>query len=198
MLEETPTQGCFCNICAHEWRGRHNRESGSQNRGSASRIPIRTREPRTTIDDLIARTGIRRDELATLRGNRRAERVRLRPPQRVVADRKGVRPTGELFDELDESRSRFAVASDPASRIPDPGSISPSSHDAAERLMADYAGTSLTIGPHPLALRRAELALRRCPARERSSARAARPARAGPLARSSRGNAREPRKDSCS
>ena len=30
----------------------------------------------------------------------------------------------------------------------------------SERLMADYAGTSLTIGPHPLALRRAELALR--------------------------------------
>ena len=26
--------------------------------------------------------------------------------------------------------------------------------------MADYAGTSLTIGPHPMALRRAELALR--------------------------------------
>jgi error-prone DNA polymerase len=30
----------------------------------------------------------------------------------------------------------------------------------AERLMADYAGTSLTIGPHPLALRRTELAMR--------------------------------------
>ena len=30
----------------------------------------------------------------------------------------------------------------------------------SERLMADYAGTSLTIGPHPMALRRAELALR--------------------------------------
>ena len=29
-----------------------------------------------------------------------------------------------------------------------------------ERLMADYAGTSLTIGPHPMALRRPELALR--------------------------------------
>ena len=29
-----------------------------------------------------------------------------------------------------------------------------------ERLLADYAGTSLTIGPHPLALRRSELALR--------------------------------------
>ena len=30
----------------------------------------------------------------------------------------------------------------------------------SERLMADYAGTSLTIGPHPLALRRMELAMR--------------------------------------
>lgn len=30
----------------------------------------------------------------------------------------------------------------------------------AERLMADYSGTSLTIGPHPLAMRRPELALR--------------------------------------
>src|SRR5207237_4239335 len=29
-----------------------------------------------------------------------------------------------------------------------------------ERLLADYAGTSLTIGPHPMSLRRAELALR--------------------------------------
>ena len=29
-----------------------------------------------------------------------------------------------------------------------------------ERLQADYAGTGLTIGPHPMALRRHELALR--------------------------------------
>lgn len=29
-----------------------------------------------------------------------------------------------------------------------------------ERLQADYAGTSLTIGPHPMALRRSEMALR--------------------------------------
>ena len=29
-----------------------------------------------------------------------------------------------------------------------------------ERLMADYSGTSLTIGPHPMALRRVEFALR--------------------------------------
>ncbi len=29
-----------------------------------------------------------------------------------------------------------------------------------ERLQADYAGTGLTIGPHPMALRRGEMALR--------------------------------------
>ncbi|MFP5379792.1 MAG: OB-fold nucleic acid binding domain-containing protein [Vicinamibacteria bacterium] len=29
-----------------------------------------------------------------------------------------------------------------------------------ERLVADYAGTSLTLGPHPLALRRHDLAVR--------------------------------------
>ena len=32
--------------------------------------------------------------------------------------------------------------------------------DADERLQADYAGMGLTIGPHPMALRRDELALR--------------------------------------
>ena len=32
--------------------------------------------------------------------------------------------------------------------------------DAGERLQADYAGMGLTIGPHPMALRRSELALR--------------------------------------
>ena len=32
--------------------------------------------------------------------------------------------------------------------------------NADDRLQADYAGTGLTIGPHPMALRRDELALR--------------------------------------
>src|SRR5204863_961717 len=31
---------------------------------------------------------------------------------------------------------------------------------AEERLVADYAGTHLTIGPHPMAMRRTELAMR--------------------------------------
>ena len=85
-----------------------------------------------------------------------------------------MRATGELFNEA-IGVSHSVISTDPASRIPDPGSIStdPASRipdpdsisplrpmTPPERLMADYAGTSLTIGPHPLALRRAELALR--------------------------------------
>jgi hypothetical protein len=47
----------------------------------------------------------------------------------------------------------------PEARVPNPESpLRPMT--PPERLMADYAGTSLTIGPHPLALRRADLALR--------------------------------------
>src|SRR4029450_3786847 len=43
---------------------------------------------------------------------------------------------------------------------PSPDSGPLKSMTASERLLADYAGMSLTIGPHPMALRRAELALR--------------------------------------
>src|SRR5919106_1116288 len=49
----------------------------------------------------------------------------------------------------------------PPPRIPHPPHASPlRPMSPSERLMADYAGTSLTIGPHPMALRRADLALR--------------------------------------
>ena len=64
------------------------------------------------------------------------------------------------------SAQRPAPGAEPGSRIPDPGSrdVSAASPLApmtpSERLLADYAGSSLTIGPHPMALRRTELALR--------------------------------------
>jgi error-prone DNA polymerase len=44
---------------------------------------------------------------------------------------------------------------------PSYGELSPlAPMTAHQRLHADYAGTSLTIGPHPMALRRGDLALR--------------------------------------
>ena len=49
----------------------------------------------------------------------------------------------------------------PSPRSPESSSSSPlAPMSPFERVVADYAGTGLTIGPHPMALRRNELALR--------------------------------------
>jgi error-prone DNA polymerase len=229
MLEATPTNGYFCNICAHQWDDAPDREQpisgGDNSKSRASREPraasreapaascaprtadrepqAASREPRApsspaspipapasrryrSLDDLIARTGVRRDELATLAEIGALNAFGFDRRTALWQIEKAVRPTGELFN--DASRASFnspdsgsriphpdaissdpgsrlphpdATSSDPASRIPDPDTISPlRPMTPPERLMADYAGTSLTIGPHPLALRRSELALR--------------------------------------
>jgi error-prone DNA polymerase len=145
LMEETATNGFFCNICAHEWV----KESDP-----GSRIP--DPGPRyATIEALIARTGVRRDELATLAEIGALNAFGYHRRSALWQIEKAVRPTGQLFEEAEDRDS------DPGSRIPHPGTESPlRPMTPPERLMADYSGTSLTIGPHPLALRRAELALR--------------------------------------
>ena len=62
---------------------------------------------------------------------------------------KAVRPSGELFDR-------------PEAQSPGPegGDCPLPPMNTEERLVADYAGTHLTIGPHPMAMRRTELAMR--------------------------------------
>jgi error-prone DNA polymerase len=78
---------------------------------------------------------------------------------------RAVRPAGELFADTQIPSPELRVST-PESRVPSPELRVPSPASPLrpmtppERLMADYAGTSLTIGPHPLALRRADLALR--------------------------------------
>ncbi|MEP6915947.1 MAG: OB-fold nucleic acid binding domain-containing protein, partial [Acidobacteriota bacterium] len=177
MLEETPSQGYFCNICAHEWGVP---DAASRARDAESGVP--DPGPRyQSIDDLIARTAVRRDELATLAEIGALNAFGFHRRSALWQIEKAVRPAGELFENRDSgSGSRDPLESEsrghhspieltdsgsrppaPGSRIPDPGSGSPlPPMSIPERLMADYAGTSLTIGPHPLALRRAELALR--------------------------------------
>jgi error-prone DNA polymerase len=177
MLEETPIHGRFCNICAHEWV-----PGDREPRAAGRESPVPSRELRFhSLDDLIARTGVRRDELATLAEIGALNAFGYDRRTALWQIEKAVRPTGALFDAVvstdPASRLDSAIASDreprppqsldsvnastPGPRAPDPGSISPlRPMTPPERLMADYAGTSLTIGPHPLALRRAELALR--------------------------------------
>ncbi|HJR58593.1 MAG TPA: error-prone DNA polymerase [Vicinamibacterales bacterium] len=155
MMEDTSDQTRFCNICAHEWSA-FARPADKPEDHPESRY--------VSIEDLIARAGVRRDELATL--------AEIGALNSLGYDRRGalwqieraVRPTGELFEERDErtdpsARSGRGEGAEP--RDTGWGRRSPlRPMTPPERLMADYAGTSLTIGPHPMALRRAEFALR--------------------------------------
>lgn len=154
-MEDTSDQTRFCNICAHEWSA-FARPADKPEDHPESRY--------VSIEDLIARAGVRRDELATL--------AEIGALNSLGYDRRGalwqieraVRPTGELFEERDErtdpsARSGRGEGAEP--RDTGWGRRSPlRPMTPPERLMADYAGTSLTIGPHPMALRRAEFALR--------------------------------------
>ena len=93
----------------------------------------------------------------------RDERRELRAESRqLIADR---RPPSADREELIADRRSPGAAGE--------RSLSPlASMTASERLIADYAGTSLTIGPHPIALRRHELSMRGS-AGHRSAGRAA-------------------------
>ena len=113
-----------------------------------------------TIDDLAERTGLRQDELRTLAeigalaafgGDRRSALWQ--------ADR-AARPSGELFKSSVTGKSESGTMNpEPGTRNPEPVSPLPSM-SLAERISADYSGTGLTIGPHPMAILRSSLATR--------------------------------------
>jgi error-prone DNA polymerase len=158
MLEDTQEGGRFCNICAHEW---------STQRSDVAEGPelpeSRTASPRTTnreppsprfssIEDLITRTGVRRDELATLADIGALNAFGHDRRSALWQIERAARPAGELFKGHDVDDS-----------MPTPGGAGRSPLPAmtpSQRLMSDYSGTRLTIGPHPLAFRRMELAMR--------------------------------------
>jgi error-prone DNA polymerase len=159
LLEETQEGGRFCNICAYEWS--HQRTTVAQ----PSEIPgTRISEPPnpraaeppaprfSSIEDLISRTAIRRDELATLAEIGALNAFGHDRRSALWQIERAARPAGDLFRGQDVEDS-----------VPVHGGvgISPlSPMTPSERLMSDYSGTSLTIGPHPLAFRRMELAMR--------------------------------------
>jgi error-prone DNA polymerase len=153
----------FCNNCSHDW------------------VPGIWRSRRfASLDEMAAGTGLRRDEIVTL--------ADIGALNSFGYDRRGalwqvervVRPSGELFDEGDRQRAAedgwpngaadLALAHAIASGGEPPVAETAVDDDSAEcplkpmteteRLVADYAGTGLTLGRHPMALRRHELAMR--------------------------------------
>ena len=135
------TRTFYCNICSHEWT-----------------VELQLAGRFRSIEDVVQRTGLRRDELTTLADIGALNAFTNERRSALWQVERAVRPAGEMFVGQDE---RNAQGSMPNAHSPEPKAESPlRAMDSGERLQADYAGMGLTIGPHPMALRRGDLSLR--------------------------------------
>ena len=116
-------------------------------RNSQKRLPV-CNARFNSIDDLVARTKIWRNELVAL--------AQIGALSEFGYDRRAalwqveyaIRPAGELFQKSESANQEI-------------DNISPlSSMTPMECVVADYVGTGLTLGPHPMAFRRDELVRR--------------------------------------
>jgi error-prone DNA polymerase len=142
----------FCNVCSHEWPA------------------VATLRRFHSIDELVRVAGLRRDEVTALAEIGALNSFGFDRRSALWQAERAVRPTGELFRDLDSARDQgdsqpleppttedFASPSvpyRPLSRSP----LAPMT--TSERLVADYAGTGLTLGPHPMTFRRHDLSMR--------------------------------------
>jgi len=137
----------FCNICSHDWT-----------------VQLRPAGRFRSIEDVVQRTGLRRDELTTLADIGALNAFTNERRSALWQVERAVRPAGELFAE-GKSPEPKAQSPEPKAQPPTTNHQPPTSSplramDSGERLQADYAGMGLTIGPHPMALRRSDLSLR--------------------------------------
>jgi error-prone DNA polymerase len=153
MLEQVDAQRWFCNNCSHDWRV----------------TPKRTREGGRfrSLDELVAKTGLRRDEVVTLADIGALNTFGYDRRSALWQAERAVRPSGELFTTIsaetaeiaeDFDQEDSAASADSALNVVDTCPLKPMTE--SERLVADFAGMSLSIGRHPMALRRDELAMR--------------------------------------
>ncbi len=139
----------FCNTCAHDW-------------------PLVVERFRS-VDDLVARTGVNREELSVLAEIGALNAFGHTRREALWQVERAVRPAGELYEEGVGSRESGFSVSASAGQARSRDRESARSQDdicplpemnSVERVVADYDGTGLTIGPHPMALRRDEMRLR--------------------------------------
>jgi error-prone DNA polymerase len=155
MLEQVTEGRWFCNNCSHDWTRR--------------RAPARF----SSLDDLIARAALRRDELVTLADLGALNAFGYDRRSALWQTERAIRPSGELFEKATAEDAELAEIffEDESSAFEDESSALTPSPDSeaecplkpmteAERLVADYAGMGLSTGRHPMALRREQLAMR--------------------------------------
>ena len=155
MLEPVNTSRWFCNNCSHDWPAVPARESTPEagKPGGIARF--------SSLDDLIRCTGLRRDEVVVLADIGALNSFGYDRRSALWQAERAVRPSGELF-ATDEAAT-CDVEPDAGGQVlhasvSDACPLKPMTE--AERIVADYAGTGLTLGRHPMALRRDELATR--------------------------------------
>jgi error-prone DNA polymerase len=143
-----PSRTYYCNICSHEWA-----------------VQLQPVGRFRSIEDVVQRTGLRRDELTTLADIGALNAFTNERRSALWQVERAVRPAGELYagdehSQLPTPNSQFSAPNFqlPTPKPPTSSPLRPMNDD--ERLQADYAGTGLTIGPHPMALRRGEMSLR--------------------------------------
>jgi error-prone DNA polymerase len=148
----------FCNNCSHSW--------------STSREPrVRSHGRFASLDELVARVGLRRDELVTLADIGALNAFGYDRRSALWQAEQAVRPSKKLFTSLNaeiaenaevflEEEEKDDSAISAISALKNPGAVPLTPMTEAERLVADYEGTGLSIGRHPMALRRDELAMR--------------------------------------
>jgi len=115
-------------------------------RETAGRSIVRAREawPLTSVADLVARAGVNAEEAQTLAAIGALTAL-------------GGTRRGDLWAAaVPSSGPLFAAAVERAASPTPPGPLR--AMTVSERLAADYAGTGVTLGPHPMALRRSALA----------------------------------------
>ena len=135
-----PSGPLFCNVCSHSWR-------------ISAIVPSRYQ----SIDDLVRRVGMRRDEIAMLAEIGALNSLGHDRRSAMWQVERAIRPAGELFEPDLRNLSEPSDPSEPS----EPALRSPLEEMTVhERLVADYSGTGLTVGPHPLTFRRQELSMR--------------------------------------
>jgi error-prone DNA polymerase len=98
-----------------------------------------------SIDDLVRRVVLRRDEIAMLAEIGALNSLGHDRRSAMWQVERAIRPAGELYERSYERLDERSPLEE---------------MNISERLIADYAGTGLTVGPHPLTFRRRELAMR--------------------------------------
>ena len=155
MIERVGTT-CFCNVCAHEWGERPSARAGRREGVEGGTSGVSTSHDRTSLgarfqslDDFVARSGVHRDELRALADIGALNAFGYERRGAMWQIERALRPAGELFSDTGSQAADPGAEANPLALMTLP-----------ERIAADYAGTGLTIGPHPMSLRRQELALR--------------------------------------